>query len=233
MYRKIIIVTGKAQSGKNSTCNFIRSKLSDRGLSSELYAFADPLKEVCVNFFGLDPRCCWGTNEEKDKETNLLWKNLPLEKETISELMSSMSSSSRRIGLTSRMTSREIMQVWGTNIFRKFNSDCWVNSTLARIRSSFNDYSLVCDARFPNEIDSFQKYEPLVIKLTRNVTNFSHASETVLDDYDWRSFRNFYIVDNSIMSESEQNSFIESILESFIENNDNRASPKQVGGVCD
>jgi len=224
---KIILVTGKAQSGKNSACEHIKLRLKRKGFSSKLYAFADPLKDLCVNLFGLTPAQCWGENEYKDMETEFSWRDLPFSGEHLGSLMNQMSSGDRKISLDTKMTAREVMQVWGTDIFRKFKNNCWVDATLARIKSDGFDFALICDARFPNEIDAFKETDPLVIRLTRNIQNFAHTSEVLLDDYKWSNFKNYTIIDNSDMDLSDKNYFIDLALEGFLEDNDNRPSTSQ------
>jgi hypothetical protein len=46
--------------------------------SSKQYSFSDPLKEFCVNTLGVDRKQCYGTDEEKNSQTKLMWDNLPL-----------------------------------------------------------------------------------------------------------------------------------------------------------
>jgi len=228
---KIIIATGKAQSGKSITCDYIKSILSNYGYSSHIYAFADPLKDLCVGLFGLKKEQCWGNKRQKDETTEFAWENLPVGKNRLRELMDRASIGSKSISQKTKMTAREIMQVWGTDIFREFSGNCWVNSTVNRIKEGFFDYALICDARFPNELDVFKTYDPLVIQLTREIQKSSHPSESGLNNYNWDSFKNYNIVDNKEMAILEQNSFIRSIVEKFIENNDNRSSTEQTRGL--
>jgi hypothetical protein len=231
MKSKVILVTGKAQSGKNSACEYIKLKLKAKGLSSKLYAFADPLKEICVGVLGLTPSQCWGENKYKDEDTEFSWGDLPFSGEALAKLMSNMSTNEKLIKTSDKMTAREVMQVWGTDVFRKFHNSCWVNSTLSSINKDGFDYALICDARFPNELDEFEDQQPFVVRLTRNVKNLTHDSETLLDDYKWNKFKFYTIIDNSNMTVDDKNYFINLALENFLENNDNRTPTQQTGRV--
>jgi len=231
MKSKVILVTGRAQSGKNSACEHIKLRLKGLGFSSKLYAFADPLKEICVGLFGLTPSQCWGENKYKDEETEFFWKDLPFSGEALAKLMDDMSTDKKLIRTSDKMTARQVMQVWGTDIFRKFYNSCWVNTTISSIDKDGFDYALVCDARFPNELDAFKNRQPLVVRLTRNIKNLSHDSETLLDDYEWNKFKFYTIIDNSDMTVDDKNHFVDLALENFLESNDNRTPPQQTGRV--
>ena len=41
------------------------------------YNFADPLKEICINLFGLSYEQCYGQDSWKNSPTKLLWENMP------------------------------------------------------------------------------------------------------------------------------------------------------------
>ena len=138
--------------------------------------------------------------------------------------MSDISNSNKQILSSDYMTAREIMQVWGTDIFRSFNSNCFVNATINQIEKEGFDFALICDARFPNELDAFIEMDPIVLRLTRKVTDFTHSSETKLFSYDWNKFKNYRLIDNSDMSISDKNYFIRLAMEDILES-DGYGSP--------
>lgn len=51
---RIITISGRAQSGKDTTASIIKRKLEHRGYKVLITHYADPLKFVCKNFFGWD-----------------------------------------------------------------------------------------------------------------------------------------------------------------------------------
>lgn len=106
---------------------------------------------------------------------------------------------------------RALLQRIGTDIMRKFDEDYWtriIGEFLAALSIYENfDCALVPDARFPNEIEIVQDYNPqaLTIRIERydNLGNvyfnplltfeqLHHASETSLDEYGYFD----YIVEN-------------------------------------
>ena len=224
MKTKIIIVTGKAQSGKSSACDDIRTYLKGVRSSSRIYAFADKLKDVCTQLFGLTHSQCWGENSDKDSPTKFKWSDLPIGSQQLAKIMLDISSTNKSISQNDYMTAREVMQVWGTDIFRSFYSNCFVNATINQIKEEAFDYALICDARFPNELDAFIDMDPIVLRLTRKVTDFTHSSETKLSSYNWNKFKNYRLIDNSDMTIEDKNYFIKLALEDILESNGYRAS---------
>ena len=232
----ILGISGKKQSGKNTTANYIHgSILKNKGLVEDfdvtpkgelailtadslgnsgwgvldvarkdadfvayaernmwpyvkLYSFADGLKRICVEFFGLQPGQVYGTNEEKNTPTHLFWKDMPFTKEYQWMV---------NAGADKYMTAREFMQYFGTNVMRQMHGPIWVDHTIDMIRREQTELAIVADVRFPNEVEAVQKAGGRVIRLTRDKLTDSHDSEVALDkdNYDWKNFD--AIVDNS------------------------------------
>lgn len=219
---QIIGLSGKKQSGKNTSANIIAGTLlnsagfatrvdgqngqllivNDDGewttldltcrigplydwLESEihpivkLYSFADPLKEFCMNMFGLTREQCYGTDEQKNSKTNLRWRNfkqmLPTKMKT--EL-------TKKNVWRSYMTAREVLQVFGTDIIREIYEDAWVDGTKHNIRQDKTACAIVTDVRFENEVLGLQDINGKVIRLTRNpCPDDAHVSELSLDNF--------------------------------------------------
>jgi len=212
MNTKIIILTGKAQSGKDSASEFIKSKLLEINRSCSSYSFAGSLKEICHNILGLSYEQCWGENIHKDTLTIFKWSDLPIDNKRLAQIMIKNKSFKQTSDF---MTAREIMQVWGTDIFRYFYQDCWVRAVVNKIDSEKLDFAIVTDARFKNEIDYIKKYRPIIIRLNRNILDQFHQSELDLDDYDF-SGPDTYLINNSLMSIEEKNIAIEKVLLKYL-----------------
>jgi len=212
MKTKIIILTGKAQSGKDTACSYIRSFLKEKGFSSKIYPFADNLKQICTNVLGLEYNQCWGENSDKNTPTRFKWDDLPMCSTDIGRLLQN------RVGVksTDYMTARDVMQVFGTNIFRSFYPDCWVQATIKKIKDEGLDFALISDARFPNEIDYATFYGPIVIKLTRNTLHNKHESEIALDNYSFSNIEKFHKINNDNMTMEEKNDAIKKVLEHYL-----------------
>ena len=151
------------------------------------FSFADPLKIISMQLFGLTESQCYGTDEEKNTKISVNWEDLP-------------SSSSNK----GEMTAREFLQYFGTDVCRKMKSTIWVDNCINRINVSGTDLAIVPDVRFPNEVESIQKAGGKVIRLTRKPHEDSHPSETALDGEESDSTFD-YILDNEKLSINETN----------------------------
>lgn len=152
----------------------------------KMYHFADPLKEMCVNLFNINPNHVYGNNDEKNSLTNLLWKNIPLSDKT-----------------EGSPTAREFLEHFGTKIIRAIYHNAWSEFTLKKIAKEQSSIAIIPDVRFPNEVDAIKNQKGIVIRLTRNVYNSTSEAECALDEsnYDWSNFN--YVIDNSQSSLSE------------------------------
>lgn len=127
------------------------------------YAFAAPVKAVCMEVFGLSHMDF--VDRARKEEVIDYWNKSP----------------------------RELAQYVGTEMFRNhFGSDIWIKSLEARLirdlsaREDKNRKVLITDVRFQNEADWITKQGGWIIHLTRpgyegNVGISSHASEQTLD----------------------------------------------------
>ena len=102
------------------------------------------------------------------------------------------------------MTARQVLQTVGTEFFRSIQHNVWADATIRRIQQDNPLVALIGDCRFPNEVEAVKRAGGTVIKLTRNLYNSDHASETALDpeNYDQSNFD--LVVDNQNMTIQEQ-----------------------------
>jgi hypothetical protein len=192
---RIIAFAGRKQSGKTTCAKFLEHIFNTIG-TSQIYNFADPLKQdICINIFGLTYDQCYGDDTKKNEYTDIRWEDVPGYAENWQEYQG-------------YMTAREVMQVIGTDIFRKMKNDVWASATIKKIVKDNPNFAIIADCRFPNEVDCVKKAGGLVIKLNRNPYNSCHASEIALDvdKYDQNNFD--LIIDNKQMSITEQNNAI-------------------------
>ena len=161
----------------------------------KVYNFADTLKGVCMDVLGLTEEQCYGSDEDKNSETDVVWGNMPVQ----------FPFKPRRNG-QQKMTAREVLQYIGTDIFRCIKQNVWVESTIRRIEKDSPELAIIVDCRFPNEVVGIQAAGGKVIRLARNMfgDDDQHASETALDRYE----RFDSIIDNQKMSIQEQNEAI-------------------------
>lgn len=222
----IIGASGKKQSGKNTMCDGLEEWIKVKyGENCKTYSFADALKEkVCMEVMGLTREQCYGSDEDKNTLTSYTWERLPYEVREENHLgyeQLSTWSWMHKILPKGQMTAREVMQVVGTDIFRKyFDDSIWVNATFRSIQKESYPFALISDVRFPSEVEGIVKENGFVIRLLRDVCEAdSHSSEKALDDYDWESVKkNAFLVDNSEMSIEEQNRAVCKIINEEINN---------------
>ena len=150
------------------------------------YNFADPLKRMCIALFGLDREQCYGTDEQKNSLTDILWDNVSQDS-------------------SGRMTAREFMQAFGTDICRKIKDDVWVSLCIKQIKDENPNLALIGDCRFKNEIDAVHEAGGKVIYFTRNSeSSDGHDSEKASE------YKEHYdcIIDNTNTSVEEQNKLV-------------------------
>lgn len=150
----IIGLSGKKQSGKSTTAEFLRHAVS----GSVEINFAEPLKRICMDVFGAKLRHVSGTDDEK----NEVIPNLGI---TGRELM-------QRLGKFGRSITPD---VW---------PDCWKNSVAAHWATEGVQPIIVSDVRFKNEVEAIRGQGGIVLRLTRAPFVDSDESENDLDDYD-------------------------------------------------
>jgi hypothetical protein len=153
----------------------------------KVYHFADPLKEMSVNLFGLNAKNIYGSDEDKNQATPFLWKDMP-------------GVARRQKDLSKNMTHREFLEFFGTNIIRKIKNNAWSEFTIKRIISEKPEIAIIPDVRFPNEVESIKNNGGIVIRLTRDVFSSDSESEAALDKnaYNWDNFDT--VIDNQNMS---------------------------------
>jgi hypothetical protein len=162
------------------------------------YSFASALKEIACGLFGLTKKQCYGTELDKNSPTWLKWEDMP----------------GYKGGETGRMTAREFLQFFGTDLCRKIHPDIWTDRTLKSIREEESLMAVISDCRFPNEAQAVKKAGGKIIKLTRgsakNKKYDSHSSETSVDAIKYDA-----VIDNKELSIMETNSEIVSLLEEW------------------
>ena len=183
---KIICFAGRKQSGKSSCCEYVYEQLKDK-CSVQIYNFADPLKQVCIDILGLAPRQCYGEDKYKNELVDCQWNE-------------------------KQLTAREVMQILGTDILRTMQHNVWAGATIRKIQRDNPDVALIGDCRFPNEVEAVQKVGGIVIKLNRNIYNSDHASETALDRQNYDELNFDAVIQNQFMYIEAKNEVLSRIL---------------------
>lgn len=139
----------------------------------KVYHFADTLKNMCIELFGMEPNMVYGTDDQKNQNTVYNWEDMPT-----------------NTGKTGPMTSRDFLQYFGTVIVREINQNAWVQSTIKRIQSEDSGVAIVPDVRFPNEVQAIKHAGGVVIRMERDPFTCDHKCESALDRdrFDWNEF---------------------------------------------
>lgn len=151
----------------------------------KIYALADPLKEICVDLFGLKPENVYGTDEQKNEiQEHLLWENMPGVSDVSVFSHGYMDAGCETFGVIHHkpgpMTAREFMQFLGTDLMRKINPNIWVEALMRKIENDKPDLALISDVRFDNEVKLLKKNKAKIIGLKRHKkgqAKLKHSSE--------------------------------------------------------
>ena len=179
----------------------------------------DALKQkVCIDVMGLREEQVNGTDEQKNTFTKYKWENLPHRIRYDNKLGCEYASNGEicnHVLPTGYMTAREIMQIVGTDIFRQyFDDSIWVNATFRSIKKDNLPFALISDVRFPSEVEGVAKENGIIFRLLRDICEKDpHSSETALDNYDWDSVYNAYLIDNRETSIEQTNEIIYDIFD--------------------
>ena len=195
---KVLAFSGRKQSGKTTSGEYIFKLIESHNLDikCKLYSFADPLKQdICINLLGLTYDQCYGTDDHKNTLTQVRWKDLPIEIQL---------NHAKDIVNHEYLTARQVMEVVGTEIFRKMYHNIWVDATINKIQRENYDLAIILDNRFPNEVDSVLNVGGYVIRLTRDLFESTAEAEVALDrnNYDWTRFS--LVLDNHCMTLEEK-----------------------------
>ncbi len=202
---KFIVLSGKKQAGKTTVANHLYDILGDEW-NVRITSFAAPIKEFCINVIGLTKQQVYGTDEDKNSPTHIMWDNMPKEIRTRYGTIQGDIKVSRtlydwvRTPAKGPMTAREVMQIFGTDVMRTFfNFDIWAEAPFAKKWNE--DIVIIDDCRFPNEADIALKNNAILIRLLRNPLEDTHVSEMALDDYDISKYN--YTIDNSVYEDTK------------------------------
>jgi len=159
-----------------------QSALYSSGLQQyiKIYAFADHIKEIATKIFGIPPDMIYGTDEQKNQLTSLLWEDMPgvITVEIPQDDVNAVLLSCLTYHKPGLMTGREFMRYFGTEICRKMYNSIWIDSLVSRIETEAPEIALISDVRFINECQALSTYGAHLIMLKRNLNpNAEHASE--------------------------------------------------------
>lgn len=201
----ILGCSGKQGSGKDTLANFLirnSSELFGEDATVKKYYFAQGLKDLLTDFLNIPKELVWGTDDDKNKATHILWENLPHYQELENEERIRLFNDSMYPGASTTieefeaelarrrpkgaMTVRQVLEHVGTEIFRRMYPRVWIERCLNTIRKESPTLAVIADLRFPDEADAIREAGGKLIRLTRTTERAAqntHASNVALDDY--------------------------------------------------
>jgi len=191
---RYVVLSGRKQVGKDTAANMIRGMLEKEGKRVAISAFAEPLKDMCVQILGISRDGAYGTDAQKNQPSHIEWDNFSMDirLKYTRERDLAFGFDLPRSG---PMTNREVLQVMGTDIFRSIYNDVWAKAPFIREWKNV-DVVILTDCRFPNEKEQTELAGGVIIRLERD-TGFSdnHPSETALNGF---TFQNSYFNNGSL-----------------------------------
>lgn len=170
---RIYGLSGKKQCGKNTVANIAFEMLSPGRIKVKSIGLADALKFFCQDYLGIPEKNLWGNEFEKNK-----WvEKWSIFAEDIRQKYDKNAEDS--------ISGREILQVVGTDVFRKsFGDDFWVRTLKRHLDKTNADVVFITDIRFPNEKKAVEEWGGKNIRIYRAVKRqegIDHISETAMD----------------------------------------------------
>ena len=215
---KIIGISGKKQSGKNTFANFVNGSILEQyGLVDKYTINNKGLLEVKTE--NVHGKKDWGILDvtRKDEEfcnyaVENVWpfvkvyhfadylKKICIDLFDLTPEQVYGTDKDKNTPTNYDMTSRQFLQYFGTDIMRKIKDSIWVDYTIKQIKEEQAGIALIPDVRFPNEVKQIKEAGGCVVRLTREAYASEHHCETALDNnnFDWKEFD--YIIDNHDMS---------------------------------
>lgn len=165
-------------------------------------AFADQLKSVAINLFGISEELVYGDNDAKNQPTHIMLDAIrPL---MLPDTFARFENEDNR-----PITVREFLEVFGTDICRHIDPQCHITSAFTNLEQSNTHIGIITDGRFANEVyTSKEKAKELGVNLTiiqfgRDKFKSNAASETGLEELS-KSDVGLYL-DNNNMTLHEKN----------------------------
>lgn len=214
--KSIIAFTGKARSGKDTSCTIVKNHLLESGYAVKVFAFADNLKATAGNIFDLDWQDLYGETKETPQKfdlkfskifTQVKWafykfmkdKGIHDDEKLCGEIADRLIKELKKVAKPTLLTrlglreeyifsSRQIQQVWGSEVIRKILGErFWIIDLAERMEKFYGESEskghipviLICDLRFDIEAEFIQSYNSQIIEVTRNGIEqvASHSSE--------------------------------------------------------
>ena len=208
MNTKIIGISGRKQSGKNTLANYMNGDILKRREMVQDFAINQKV-ELEILTCTEDGKSNWGIFDVTRKDDSFvsyaereLWpfvklyhfadylKKMSIDLFDLSPEQVYGTDDDKNTPTPYGMTSREFLQHLGTDVMRSIKDTVWVDYTIKIIKQEKPLVSIIPDVRFPNEVEAIKKAGGIVVRLDRNVYDSPHKCESSLDqeNFDWNNF---------------------------------------------
>ncbi len=166
---------------------------------TKVYHFADTLKWIGINLYGLDYNQLYGTQAEKEAECDIVWKNM------YNLLPKAIKPS--KVDKDSKMTGREFIQHLG-DVLRFLDDDCFTKSLLQRVMLEQCPFAIIADVRRIQEVEAIKACGGKVIYHARETDSTDgHSTEHEFDSVDKTTLFD-YTLENKFCTIQEKNSLL-------------------------
>lgn len=169
----------------------------------KIYHFADSLKWIAINLYGIEYNQCYGTTEDKESDVDY----------TISYMNSILPSHLQISSPKDRnLTGREFLQTLG-DLLRSVDDECFTKSLMQRIMIEQPPVAIIADVRRVCEVSAIESFGGKTIFHTRGSSKDRHNTETEFDTCSRSIFSG--IIDNSKMTMADKNNELFKIVKSW------------------
>jgi uridine kinase len=226
--KKIILVSGKLQSGKNTFADCLIESLIENTKETKIKqdSFALPVKTGSKADFKL---LIDYLNNSVTFLKNRLNKSILYKlffKKKVDKLLEQLFVTNEENWFENKNSiTRIILQIYGNEIFReRVDKLHWVKMFLDRFEHDYSDYTIITDTRYANEIDYIKRkakrdknFEVVTVRIDRDIDRSNpvngHTSETALDNY--KKF-DYFIENNTGNTISQLKKDADAIVKSII-----------------
>lgn len=204
MNNKVMAFAGRKRSGKTMMATAIKENY-DNGI---VLSVANQLKYLCceilnINFGDLISKKDNGYKfniKPDEKWFNIISQRTGIDYNIIKD----------EIGNVTFGDVRQVLQVIGTDLIRKYNPEWHIDKTIEQIKANNDKIILIDDVRFPNEIEKLRDIGAKVVFVIRpfNFSISNHVSETSVT---WKDFN----IDDIIINDKSKNYVATEIVKWF------------------
>ena len=171
--------------------------------SVKIYSFLDPIKNFCINTFGLDVMQCYGSENDKDSYTHISWDDI--HNEIKKKYSKKIKKKNDKKSLNDFLTADELLEIVKNDFALKFDPNAISRGLYSLIAQEGHKLSIIEDAKNCNEITIGTENGAKVIRLLRQ-SNELNEEDKKLDEFPLGEYN--LIVDNKNMTMQETHNHI-------------------------